>query len=229
MIALIRDEIQTTSTSASFLRLYFRSSERWWVLVRASFNQRRLISISEHRLSQPPRRSSPSSLFPLSIVVERCLSSSSFFLLSFFFSSFLRARVHDRLSRPLGTAHNYSSGTLPNSRSLITVFERHARSVNGCRRDRRFKLLYWIVDGVSGTVIPSTALLPLCLLYGVCILERWFGPKLFPPRDKENSVHEIDWIINSENYSVYFLLKVETMDAMHDSHLFVTRGFDRNI
>lgn len=161
---------------------------------------------------------------------RRAMSFFFFFFSSFFlFSSFLRARVHDRLSRPLGTAHNYSSGTLPNSRSLITVFERHARSVNGCRRDRRFKLLYWIVDGVSGTVTPSTALLPLCLLYGVCILERWFGPKLFSPRDKENSVHEIDWIINSENYSVYFLLKVETMDAMHDSHLFVTRGFDRNI
>ena len=56
-----------------------------------------------------------------------------------------RTRVHARHSRPLGigTAHNYSSGSLPNSRSLITVFERRRRS--GPVRstsDRRFKLFY---------------------------------------------------------------------------------------
>lgn len=138
---------------------------------------------------------------------RRAMSFFSFFF--FFFSSFFlsfvssRARVHDRLSRPLGTAHNYSSGTLPNSRSLITVFERHARSVNGCRRDRRFKLLYWIVDGVSAAVTPSTTLLPLCLPYGVCILAKGdLGQSCF--HSGRRRVREIDWIINSENYSVYF-------------------------
>lgn len=140
MIALIRDVCHLSSP------LFSVEGEE--TVIRASFNQRRLISISEQPSISP--LDAPRLLFfsPHSIVVDRCLSFFLSSLLPFFFSlSFLLARVHDRLSRPFGMAHNYSSGTLPNSRSLITVFERHARSVNGCP----------VIDALSSFIESSTA------------------------------------------------------------------------
>lgn len=159
VIALIRDVCHLSSP------LFSLEGEE--TVVRASFNQRRLISISE----QPSI--SPLACFSFfhSIVVDRCLSFFLPFFLPFFRFRFF-ARVHDRLSRPFGTAHNYSSGTLPNSRSLITVFERHARSVNGCR----------VIDALS-SFIESSTVYRCCnsidstvttLFTDGSILERWF-------------------------------------------------------